>query len=95
MTTEIDRRWLLVDKLHETSNVAIEQKDWPEVSRLMSTRLRLIVRNIQAIELKEPGFITYLLQQKEGLEMWESLGITNRDCVEAILRGRVDPWSRQ
>lgn len=94
MTNELDRRWRMIDRLQEPTAVAIDQKDWPEASRLVSTRVRLLVRNIQAIELDEPGFITYLLKQPQTIEFWERLGITDRAEMEAIHRGQIDPWSR-
>ena len=74
--------------------VAIEQKDWDEVSQLLNTRLRLITRNAQAIALNEPGFMEYLLAQEETYAQWAEFGVTNRELVKAIHRGQVDPWAR-
>jgi len=94
MTTEIDRRWRLIDKLDEVSDIAIKQQDFEEVKRLISTRLRLIVCNMQAIELNEPGFMEYVLSQEETYSYWADFGITDPKVVRAIHRGEIDPWSR-
>ena len=94
MTTEIDRRWRLIDKLDEISDIALKQQDWEEWNRLFNTRLRLIVCNMQAIELNEPGFMEYVLSQKETYSYWADFGITDPKVVRAIYRGQIDPWSR-
>ena len=94
MTTEVDRRWRLIDRLDQVCDVAIEQQDFEEVKRLISTRLRLIVCNMQAIELDEPGFMEYVLSQKETYSYWADFGVTDPNLVKAIHRGQVDPWSR-
>ena len=91
MTTELDRRWRLIDISHHLCQVAEKQGDWEEAKRHISNQLRLLVKQCQTIELLEPGFITYAMNEKSFLETWEKLGITDLAVIEAIHRGQVDP----
>ena len=93
MTTELDRRWQLIDKLEGLSEVALQQQDWNEFTQLVNNRLRLLISNCQAIELDEPGFMEYLLSQKDTYTFWATLGFTDCSVVRAIHRGQIDPWA--
>jgi hypothetical protein len=95
MNSEMDRRWRLIERTHEQCQVAIEQRDESEIMHLMSHQLRLIVTQCQACELVEPGFIAWLLQSKDAMQVWADLGITDKGLIEAVYRGQVDPWSRR
>lgn len=93
MTTEFERRFRLINKTMDLTETAIEQRDDEQITLLLRNNLRLIITQVQAMELASPGYISEIIKQKPFLELWEKLGVTDREVIEQIYRGQADPFS--